>query len=225
MIPPPEDVAPERLFRLLLPLRPIAAIDYRIRCAPDVPLLVRALNTAEEAEALDRAADGPEELRSSRAELEVLARCLWTPSGPAFDGTDLLGRLDEAEVSTLAREAATVLNRIAPVYGRADLDKWKLTLERGARHVSNISTILAMGECWAPVPLTKARMPHPDRYWGVPVRGLLDGHWMAFRAAEAALASGPVQGNNCEWPSCRASLRGPAGKACPTPHLHSQKTA
>lgn len=189
MIHPPEDVAPERLFRLLLPLRPALPIAYRIRCAPDIPLLVRALSPAEEGEALDVAADGPAELRALRQELEVLARCLHTPSGPAFDGPEMLGRLPESEVAQLAREAFAVLNRIAPVYGRVSLDPWKLALERGARHPSNFSTTLAMAECWDLVPLTKARLPRPDRYWGVPVRDLLDGHWMAFRAASAALES------------------------------------
>lgn len=187
MIEPPGDVAPERLFRLLLPLRPMQPLAYRIRCAPAVPLLVRALSGAEEAEALDLAADGPEEMRASRAELEILARVLWTPSGPAFDDVSMLGRLPESEVATLAREAFAALNRIAPRYGRADLGAWKLALEKGARHPSNFSMVLAMAECWDPVPLTKARLPHPERYWGVPVRELLDGHWMIFRAAHAAL--------------------------------------
>jgi hypothetical protein len=189
MIQPPGDVAPERLFRLLLPLRPTMALAHRIRCAPQVPLLVRALSHAEEVEALDSVAEAPAEIRGSRTELEILARCLYTPSGRAFDGPGLLGRLDEADVAALAQEAASALNRVVPTYGRADLDAWGLALEKGARHPSNFSTALAMETCWDPVPLTKARVARPDRYWGVGVRKLLDGHWMAFRAASAALES------------------------------------
>ena len=189
MIQPPADVAPERLFRLLLPLRPTMALAYRIRCAPTVPLRVRALSVAEEAEALDLAAEAPPEIRGSRTELEVLARCLYTPTGPAFDGPCDVGRLDETDVAALAREAAIALNRIAPTYGRVDLGAWRLALEKGASHPSNFSTAFAMEACWDPVPLTNTRVARPDRYWGVPARKLLDGHWMAFRAASAALES------------------------------------
>jgi hypothetical protein len=32
---------------------------------------------------------------------------------------------------------------------------------------------------------TGATIPRPDRYWGCPIVDLLDGHWMAFRAARA----------------------------------------
>lgn len=185
--PPPPDLSPERLFRLLLPLRPSSALQYRIRCALSVPLLARAPSGAEEWAALDAAAEAPPEVRGSIAQLEVLARCLYTPTGPAFSSAEEVGRLEEGDVAELAGEVASALDRIAPSYTRSDYQIWAEALEKGARHWSNVGTTVAMASC---VDLGMGgRVPRPDRYWGVPVCQLLDGHWMIFRAAQRAAES------------------------------------
>lgn len=184
---PPVSIAPERLFRSLLPLRPEARIDYRIRCAPSIPLLVRAIPAHEEDAAIDAALDAPEEICGSRAQLEIVARYLWTPSGRAFEDADAVGQLDDDEVGMLADAVAEAVGRIAPTYARSDADAWGKALEAGARVLSNIGTCLALASCVDVTP--GGRIGRPDRFWGCPTGQLLDGHWMLLRAAQRALES------------------------------------
>lgn len=127
------------------------------------------------------ARSGPVEVRPSRIASEVMARCLWAGEGPAFSNASEVGLLDEGQFSALWAEASTALAHISPTYARSDADEWARVLERGARHPTNMHDAMVLAAC------IDSGFHHtvyrPDRYWGVATRDLLDGHWMAFRAA------------------------------------------
>lgn len=160
-------------------------IDYRIRCAPEIPLIVRAIPSQEEAAAIDAAMDAPEEIRGSRAQLEIVARYLWTPEGLAFGDASEVGRLGDDEVDALADAVADALGYIAPTYARSDTSAWAQALEFGARGLGNIAAAAALASC---MDVTQGgRISRPDRYWGCPTGQLLDGHWMLMRAAQRAM--------------------------------------
>jgi hypothetical protein len=160
-------------------------LDYRIRCAPEIPLIVRAIPSQEETAAIDAAMDAPEEIRGSRAQLEIVARYLWTPDGRAFDDAAEVGRLDDDEVDALADAVAAALGCISPTYARSDVDAWARALEAGARGLGNIAAAAALSSCVDVTP--GGRISRPDRYWGCPTGQLLDGHWMLTRAAQRAM--------------------------------------
>lgn len=181
---PPADEPPARIWRSLIALRPQRPMVYRLPCAPDVPLICQAPTSLEEGLAFDAADLAPEEIRSSRAKLEILGRALWTPTGPAFGSAADVGRLLDAEVDALAEEVAGILDRIAPTYARSNAAAWVDVLERGALHGSNIGDAMTLAACVDEH--QRGTTPRPDRFWGLPLRELLDGHWMAFRAARRA---------------------------------------
>jgi len=180
---PPRDVPAERLFRLLLarhPSRPLA------RPVAGLSLDVRPITAAAEAEAVDLAGEEVEELRESRLQREILSRVLWLAGRPAFLSPDEVGLLDGAALAAVLADVGEALAIIAPTYARSNVDAWSRALERGAMHLSNVSATVALASC---VDVTPAGgiTPRPDRYWGCPVGELLDGHWMVWRAARAAV--------------------------------------
>ncbi|TXH18208.1 MAG: hypothetical protein E6R03_02580 [Hyphomicrobiaceae bacterium] len=180
--PPAEP--PERLFRALLALRPQRPIAYRLRALPDVPLYVRALRNAEAMAAVDAGMAHPvEELRNGRVEIELLARCLMTPDGPAFVSAEDVEDLDGPEIEALIQHAMPALEAIGPTYSSSDTDAWRKVLEAGAEHGANLHDALVLANCVDHG--FDANPPRPERYWGVAPCDLLDGHWLAFRAASA----------------------------------------
>ncbi len=182
---PPADIAPEHLFAALLEPQPTHPLRARIAGAEDLELVVRALPGLAQASAMWAAARFPApELRRSRHTLEVLSRCLWTAEGRAFASADEVGMLSGQELRTIAAEALGALATSGPTYAQSDWKAWQEVLSRGARHPANAGAAIALAGC--------ADYGHgavtfrPDRYWGVPTSQLLDGHWMAYRAARAA---------------------------------------
>ena len=155
MIGPPAGVDPADLFLTLLEWRPERAIRYRLPELPDVVLGVRAVSAADYERAL-RA--GPSAL---------LAACLTA----------------EAERALLAETIAT-LDAICPLYRRIDSAAWDAVLRRGAQAVPGVARGFVSSVDILPTggkePLKRE---HPERYWGRPPCELLDGHWLAFRAA------------------------------------------
>jgi hypothetical protein len=176
------------LFRSLLapyPARPIAPLA-------GVPLFVRALRAADEAAAIDAGLAAPlEELRISRALRELLARCVWTRGGLAFASAEALGNLPAARLQALASEALDALARISPTYARSKWEAWHRRLELGAQHPSNFHDAAAVASCVDMIPAGWGGgggfTARPDRYWGLPVGELLDGHWMVWSAARAVI--------------------------------------
>lgn len=180
--PPAEP--PESLFRALLALRPQRPIAYRLRALPDVPLYVRALRNAEAMEAVDAGMAHPiEELRHGRVEIELLARCVMTPDGPAFRSAEDVEDLDSPEIDALILHAMPALEAIGPTYAKSDVAAWRKVLEEGAEHGANLHDTLVLANCVDHG--FDANTPRPERYWGVAPCDLLDGHWLAFHAATA----------------------------------------
>jgi hypothetical protein len=181
---PPHE-PPERLFRALLALRPERSIPWRLVGAEHIPIRVRALRAVEQSLASDAGfAVEHDERRAGVIELELLARSVWTPDGPAFGSAEEVALLDEAQLSALADEALPVLAAIAPTFARCDMEAWKDTLVTGAMHPTNLHEAVVLASC---VDHNSERiLARPDRYWGVPFCDLLDGHWMVYRAARTA---------------------------------------
>ena len=184
----PPDLAPEVLWRSLLPFRPRRALSFRIRGADHIPLYVCAIPAMQEALARDAGtfvARDNESLRTSIAAREVLAMILHDPSGRAFPSVAGMMRMDEHELGALAGEAFQVFGAICPSYARSNIAAWKQVLEEGARHPENLAEAAALASC---IDATMGGpIPRPDRYWGCPVNQLLDGHWMCWNAARDAM--------------------------------------
>lgn len=186
-VPPPRDVAPEVLWRSLLPVQPEIALRYRLPAAPAVPLRVRAVPALTIALAIDGAAGSDDD--SSMVLRTIIAASLHTPQGLAFASEAEVSLLYTGEMAELATAVVDALDRICPRSGRSDRLSWEKRLLVGAKHPSNSMLVTALAECSDLVVAAKGPvwLPRPERYWGVPVRQLLDGHWLAFEAAMAAV--------------------------------------
>lgn len=156
-------------------------IAYRVPGLDGVALEVRALRPLEEAAAYDAVtALEPEEARPRALVAEVVAAALWTPKGRAFKNGEGVGALHEAEADELAAAVLSSLDVISPSYRTADAGAWAARLLEGAKTPSNMSVALALGGC---VEVGYRATPRPDLYFGLPLRELTDGQWMAYRAA------------------------------------------
>lgn len=185
MIAPPVNVAPARLFRLLLQRpRAVAPLARRITGAEHVALRVRAISSLDEAAIADAAESaGPN--GGSRASAEIIARALLTDDGPAFASASDVGVLMDFEAMALARDVRAVLDVISPTYVRSDVGAWAAVLKQGANAAMNWAETLAIGGCvdYA-LGFSMGRMTErPDRYFGLPLAEMTDGQWMAYRAA------------------------------------------
>ena len=165
---PPSDIKPERVFRMLLRTpRAVMPIAYRVRGAEHVPLRVQALRSVEELEAWDMAADiEPEEARESAAISHVIASCLLTPSGLAFDSGEQVAQLSEREVSDLGGAVFVALATVSPTWLRCNWPAWRAFLERGAKHPTNLGEAYTLG------------LSDIDRYFGLPIGQMTDGQRM-----------------------------------------------
>jgi hypothetical protein len=184
----PPELAPDVLWRSLLPFRPERLILPRLRGAPHIPLSVRAVPAMLEQRARDvghlAAGDVPE-LQHPCAAREVLALVLHVPQGRAFASAAALGRLEQPELAELTRATLEALADICPTYGRSNPRRWREALTAGAKHGSNLNEALTLAAC---VDVTLGGLvPRPDRYWGCPFHELLDGHWLAYQAARDAV--------------------------------------
>lgn len=170
-IQPPANVKPGRLFRLLLALpRPAEALDYRLEAAPHVRLYAQALTSLELAEAQDH----------DEHEAAVVAASLVDKAGNRLVTAEDLLLLNEREFVGLRGAVFASLCRISPSYRLADVDAWDRALREGA--ALHLSTVVAMGSCREAV--GNRIVEAPEKFFGVHRGALLDGHWMAFRAAQ-----------------------------------------
>ncbi len=88
----------------------------------------------------------------------------------------------------MSAEVRLALDTVSPTYVLSDVAEWHRVLVAGARHPTNWWTVREMANC-VDVSLGPGQAfahERPDRYFGLPVRELTDGHLMAYRAARAA---------------------------------------
>jgi hypothetical protein len=194
-VKPPPDVSPDRLWRGLLGTfrldgtldpRPSRVLAYRLPMADKVPLTVRAVPSLMLAEAWDAAAcpEAPK-VEQRRALRSVVAAVLWAQGEPFPGG--LLGDLPGPVFEALAETTVDTLNAICPTFSRIDGDAWQRALKEGAAHPSNRRRAANLALCADPLVGQKLFwIPRPERYWGIPVGDLLDGHILAQEAAVAA---------------------------------------
>lgn len=190
---PPEDVPPARVFRTLLRRpRPWTPISYRYPRLPDVRLHVHALTPLELAEALDVDADGePSEVVSDRAMARVVVASLRDDEGPAFASEAQADRMPHRAWVDLMDAAMRGLALVMPSRALCSADdwtEWRKVLDKGARAMGNLGEAFRMRDChdiavgWGGI----ARHYRPDRYFGLPVADLTDGHLLVFDVAIAA---------------------------------------
>jgi len=114
----------------------------------------------------------------------MLAECLLADGEPAFSSARDAAYLDTEAQQTLLAHAVAALDVVCPLYRRIDIDAWELAMKRGANALPSVAR--GFISCVDIIP-TMGREPmrrdHPERYWGRPPCELLDGHWLAFRAA------------------------------------------
>lgn len=185
---PPAGVAPERLFRLLLRRpRPWAPVDYP---AAPAPLHVRALTPYEIACAMDvDLPDGfPKSAGADHALAGIVTASLWEQGGPAFASPEQAGQMPQREWTRLMTAALSALYGVMPsrsFCSEPQWREWELTLEKGAKHSSNLTETMRIHAChdvavgFAGV----SRHRRPDRYFGLPVADLTEGQQLAFDVA------------------------------------------
>jgi hypothetical protein len=121
--------------------------------------------------------------------LALTAACLWTTAGKAFrSASEIAGCLDDRTVLDLTMATMAALDVCSPSYTRSDWKAWELALVNGASDRSNITHAMHMTMC-ADVTIGfggSCTIGRPDRYFGLPVAELTDGHLMAFEAARTA---------------------------------------
>jgi hypothetical protein len=177
---PPATVAPERLFRLLLATpRPIARLAWCLPGAEHIALHVRALTGLETQAVIDTGAN---------LWRGLVAASLMTDDGPAFLTPDLVGHMPSHLFDAMSADVRLALDTVSPTYVLSDVAAWHAELIKGAKHPSNWYLVREMANC-VDVSLGPGQAfihERPDRYFGLPVRELTDGHLMAYRAARAA---------------------------------------
>lgn len=153
--------------------RPRISIPYRFPGVDD-ELSVQAVLPSERAASAD----------SGRASNMVAVALLDNEGDRVFrSGRELERSVEPREYGKLVSSVLRALQIISPHYGHIDSASWERRLLEGAE--SNSSIAISMGMC---VDVAAGlggtlKWPRPDRYWGCAPRELLDGHWMAYRAA------------------------------------------
>lgn len=183
-VPPPKDIPPERLFRLLTNPRPVVAISHRVPGAENVKLSVRSLSAREWSESFD--VDSEIELvRNGRSCAEVISRALLADNNLAFRTADQVQELPEDSLLPLYAAVIDALDRMGPPRWRRDEGSWLKKVREGAMHVSNATDLFAIGTSYDVGGSTI--LDRPERYYGISVRDLTDGHWLAYRVCRDVL--------------------------------------
>lgn len=176
------------LFRSLLRPLPSKPIAFRFKGLERTPLTVVAITAASALEANDVASLYSEWQRASVQSAEVVARALRAGDGRVFPTHEDVNALPESELLALSADVRAALAEICPLYHLLDGASWQALHTRlceGAKHVENFTAREALGRCYDVDGSSGRIVDRPDRYWGVPLADLLDGHWMVFRAARA----------------------------------------
>lgn len=127
------------------------------------------------------------ELAELEHDVAILAACLTSRDGlPAVPNARWLeSHLTSTGLARLSKQATEALQAIGPVWAAVDLGAWTATLKLGAQHPANYLDAYALGGCIDLVGSGEGTklLPRPDRFFGVPMSQLVDGHWLAYRAA------------------------------------------
>ncbi len=172
---PPTEIAPARLFRLLLGRPPRIALPP-LPGAECCPLFVRALRNAEFAE-----------VRDDPRSLALVVKALVLPNGSqVFSSADQAAEsLQEHEAERWLLAVSKALAIVSPTYLQSRTRAWHRALLEGARAASNLHDAYVLGLCVDEPVGGGLVKPRPERYFGGAQADLTDGHWMAFRAARA----------------------------------------
>lgn len=183
-IKPPREVAPERLFRLLITKpRPWWPLEHRVAAAPHIKLHVVALRGVEEADCYSAGDVATPEGRTAVAAALVVAT-LHTPRGRAFGEPSEVTRLPSADFDALAASVMQALCVVSPTESRSDRAAWETALRTGAQDMQNLAEAICMADSSDIIVGSKAHFePRPDRYYGMPLSDMTDGQRMVFRAA------------------------------------------
>lgn len=177
---PPEHIPPDELWRGLLEWpRPTLRLTHRIAGAEHIPLVVRAMRSSE-CTAL------PHGWPELPAALIVSALRLDTGE-PAFTEPAQVLALSEGELLGLALAVRSALQRISPTAALSNVVTWEEYLATGCETTANFYDAWALGGC-ADVSWGMGRKAvhvtyHPEWWFGVPQRELIDCHWIAYFAA------------------------------------------
>lgn len=170
-ISPPKILSPKALFELLCLRSPRYSLPGTVTCISG-NLEARAISASE--------------LATCKRKHEIVAKTLLIDGELAFASGYEAGLLRQDEIDELHSGIRAAFDVCCPMYGsRFDVDEWIQHLKQGAAE-SRFAGPLACcvdyitSPASAPFPIDR-----PERYWGLPVCDLLDGHWMAFRAARA----------------------------------------
>ncbi len=189
MIAPPSDIAPERLWRMLIQRqRASMPLKFRVRGAEHFALCAVALTGLEAADALAESDDVDLSIAGTVRVSGVIAAVVHCNGKRAFRSVEQVGLLSETEASQLGIEVYAAISTISPIIQLIDAPKWKQRLANGARHRSNMATAARVASCVTPIAGFKdvVREAHPDKWFGLPVCELTDGQLLAFDAARAA---------------------------------------
>lgn len=183
-VPPPK-CDKRLLFRgLLRRPRPQQALLFRVLGAEHVKLYARGVKGLEYAEAFEAGDDlEVEQLSISTITAALLSITVYTPQGRAFASGDDVLRLSSSEMAQLGSEVLDALHFISPTYQRSNIEAWSVALREGAAHQSNFQEALAMYKSCDRVGMDAVAYERPDRYFGLPMCELTDGHLMVFSAA------------------------------------------
>jgi hypothetical protein len=184
---PPRDVAPEKLFRLMLELRPSAPVKFKFRDLSQYDLVATALPAVAVAEAHGADVDA--------TVAGLMARSLSTADGLlVFSDPDDVSDMTHEEYGALSRAFVESFSGICPSGWLLDRASWMDALTTGAKHHSNGSAVMLLGSAYEAVNVGKhiRLVGRPERYWGVAPRELTEGnlmcHAVARRLHEAAYA-------------------------------------
>lgn len=153
--------------------RPRERLVGRLACAPEVPLYVSAVPSADLA-----LADG---------RLEALTSVLVDANGDRVLDVESAGMLPVREWNAIESEVTAAFARVCPIRSAIDGPAWNDALTAGAR--ANPQIVTAMSTCFDVLPGAKKAilLERPDRYWGKPVAECLDSHLMCMRAVRVLL--------------------------------------
>ena len=182
---PPKDIAPARLFRLLLQRpRPVLPLSLRLNIAPEAALSVRALTALEDEATRDIDDSIPAEVRRSTWVMRTIAAALLADGEAAFSSAAQVGQFSEPEIIAMGGAVLDALAIIGPTYRYSDAPQWANVLARGAAHNSNVSITSGIGQA----ALDRWQRGSWLRYdysgfFGLPLIELTDGQRMAYDAA------------------------------------------
>jgi hypothetical protein len=185
---PPEHIPAAALFRLMLET-PGPTLQLQLRLPGLGPLHVRAISSSRIAQAIDYGRTLPRGLEDSGASAAVIAASLYHEGGRVFACGDEVLDLPDTTFNAIASAVVSAMDSICPTYGRCDPNAWHRKLCEGAKDASNAVPTRALGGCYDVIVAGKASrvLEHPDRFFGMPLRDMLDGHWMAYGAARAVI--------------------------------------